>query len=159
LGLAAGLKAAGVNILERVQMQSIWRKSVELLARCLKIKGSLLQSLGWRHHKWRRSKLPHALAIRFWFDQFRLGGRGMEIVYDDDALSSFIPRLPISRQIIPCSSTRFLYSAIELDVDALFDGHELFLGGIMEHIEEAGIHSGDSACVLPAMTISTEERN
>jgi carbamoyl-phosphate synthase large subunit len=49
---------------------------------------------------------------------------------------------------------RFLDSAIEIDVDALFDGEELFLGGVMEHIEEAGIHSGDSACVLPAMTLT-----
>jgi carbamoyl-phosphate synthase large subunit len=88
---------------------------------------------------------------------FVLGGRGMEIVYDDASLSSFIARATDITPDHPVLVDRFLDSAIEIDVDALFDGHELFLGGVMEHIEEAGIHSGDSACVLPAMTISTEQ--
>ena len=48
---------------------------------------------------------------------------------------------------------RFLEDAVEIDVDALYDGHELYLGGVMEHIEEAGVHSGDSACVLPPITL------
>jgi carbamoyl-phosphate synthase large subunit len=78
----------------------------------------------------------------------------MEIVYDDDALSSFIARATDITPDRPVLVDRFLDSAIEIDVDALYDGSELFLGGVMEHIEEAGIHSGDSACVLPAMTIS-----
>ena len=77
----------------------------------------------------------------------------MEIVYDDDSLSGFISRATDITPDRPVLVDRFLDSAIELDVDALYDGRELFLGGIMEHIEEAGIHSGDSACVLPAMTI------
>ena len=85
---------------------------------------------------------------------FVLGGRGMEIVYDDEALSSFISRATDITPDHPVLVDRFLDSAIEIDVDALYDGNELFLGGVMEHIEEAGIHSGDSACVLPAMTIS-----
>jgi carbamoyl-phosphate synthase large subunit len=88
---------------------------------------------------------------------FVLGGRGMEIVYDDASLSSFIARATDITPDHPVLVDRFLDSAIEIDVDALFDGHELFLGGVMEHIEEAGIHSGDSACVLPAMTISSEQ--
>jgi carbamoyl-phosphate synthase large subunit len=82
----------------------------------------------------------------------------MEIVYDDNALSGFITRATDITPDHPVLVDRFLDSAIELDVDALYDGHELFLGGIMEHIEEAGIHSGDSACVLPAMTISEDSR-
>jgi carbamoyl-phosphate synthase large subunit len=89
---------------------------------------------------------------------FVLGGRGMEIVYDDESLSCFISRATDITPDRPVLVDRFLDSAIELDVDALYDGHELFLGGIMEHIEEAGIHSGDSACVLPAMTITDQER-
>jgi carbamoyl-phosphate synthase large subunit len=89
---------------------------------------------------------------------FVLGGRGMEIVYDDEALSGFISRATDITPDHPVLVDRFLDSAIELDVDALYDGEELFLGGIMEHIEEAGIHSGDSACVLPAMTITDEQR-
>ena len=88
---------------------------------------------------------------------FVLGGRGMEIVYDDASLSSFIARATDITPDHPVLVDRFLDSAIEIDVDALFDGEELFLGGVMEHIEEAGIHSGDSACVLPAMTISPEQ--
>ena len=81
----------------------------------------------------------------------------MEIVYDDAALSSFISRATDITPDRPVLVDRFLDSAIEIDVDALYDGLELFLGGVMEHIEEAGIHSGDSACVLPAMTISPHQ--
>ena len=83
----------------------------------------------------------------------------MEIVYDDQALASFISRATDITPDHPVLVDRFLDSAIELDVDALFDGQELLLGGIMEHIEEAGIHSGDSACVLPAMTINDQQRS
>jgi carbamoyl-phosphate synthase large subunit len=78
----------------------------------------------------------------------------MEIVYDDAALGGFITRATDITPDHPVLVDRFLDNAIEIDVDALFDGHELFLGGVMEHIEEAGIHSGDSACVLPSMTVS-----
>ena len=95
-----------------------------------------------------------------------LGGRGMEIVYSDEQLSGYVARAlegarAVSRgvgdQIPPLLIDRFLDDAIELDVDALFDGTELYLGGVMEHIEEAGIHSGDSACALPPVTVSTAE--
>jgi carbamoyl-phosphate synthase large subunit len=89
---------------------------------------------------------------------FVLGGRGMEIVYDDAALGGFITRATDITPDHPVLVDRFLDNAIEIDVDALFDGHELFLGGVMEHIEEAGIHSGDSACVLPSMTVTDEQR-
>jgi carbamoyl-phosphate synthase large subunit len=88
---------------------------------------------------------------------FVLGGRGMEIVYDDEALAGFISRATDITPDRPVLVDRFLDSAIEIDVDALYDGEELFLGGVMEHIEEAGIHSGDSACVLPSMTMSKEQ--
>ncbi|CAM3954383.1 carbamoyl-phosphate synthase large subunit [Helcobacillus massiliensis] len=85
-----------------------------------------------------------------------LGGRGMEIVYDDEQLRSYVQRnLPESgRADAPILIDRFLDTAIEIDVDALFDGEELFMGGVMEHIEEAGIHSGDSACTLPPISLS-----
>jgi carbamoyl-phosphate synthase large subunit len=89
---------------------------------------------------------------------FVLGGRGMEIVYDDARSSGFISRATDITPDHPVLVDRFLDSAIEIDVDALYDGHELFLGGVMEHIEEAGIHSGDSACVLPAMTITAKQK-
>ena len=82
-----------------------------------------------------------------------LGGRGMEIVYDEETLSDYISRATTISPDHPVLVDRFLDDAVEIDVDALFDGEEMYLGGIMEHIEEAGIHSGDSACVLPPVTL------
>lgn len=82
-----------------------------------------------------------------------LGGAGMEIVYDEKHLLRYIENasdLVLSKPIL---IDRFLEDAIEIDVDALYDGQQLYLGGIMEHIEEAGIHSGDSTCVLPPITL------
>ncbi len=85
-----------------------------------------------------------------------LGGRGMEIVYDEASLADYIVRATEVTPEHPVLVDRFLDDAIEIDVDALFDGGDLFLGGVMEHIEEAGIHSGDSACTLPPITLGTE---
>jgi carbamoyl-phosphate synthase large subunit len=82
-----------------------------------------------------------------------LGGRGMEIVYDDTTLADYIARATEVSPEHPVLVDRFLDDAIEIDVDALFDGDELFLGGVMEHIEEAGVHSGDSSCTLPPITL------
>jgi carbamoyl-phosphate synthase large subunit len=82
-----------------------------------------------------------------------LGGRGMEIVYDEPMLADYIARATLISPEHPVLVDRFLDDAVEIDVDALFDGHQLYLGGVMEHIEEAGIHSGDSACALPPITL------
>ncbi|XQN46445.1 carbamoyl phosphate synthase large subunit, partial [Glutamicibacter creatinolyticus] len=87
-----------------------------------------------------------------------LGGRGMEIVYDEANLSRYIENATEITVDHPVLVDRFLEDAIEIDVDALFDGTELYMGGIMEHIEEAGIHSGDSACVLPPITLGHDVR-
>ena len=84
---------------------------------------------------------------------FVLGGRGMEIVYDDASLASFIERATEITPSRPVLIDKFLDSATEVDVDALFDGEQLFMGGVMEHIEGAGLHSGDSACVIPPQSI------
>jgi carbamoyl-phosphate synthase large subunit len=86
-----------------------------------------------------------------------LGGRGMEIVYDEESLRDYIVRATDASPEHPVLVDRFLDDAVEIDVDALFDGEELFLGGVMEHIEEAGIHSGDSACALPPITLGHDE--
>ncbi|MGM0385604.1 MAG: carbamoyl-phosphate synthase large subunit, partial [Actinomycetota bacterium] len=85
-----------------------------------------------------------------------LGGRGMEIVYDEHQLRDYLARsaADMKSSTGPLLIDRFLDDAIEIDVDALYDGTELFLGGVMEHIEEAGIHSGDSACVLPSVHLA-----
>ncbi|MBZ4016658.1 carbamoyl-phosphate synthase large subunit [Streptomyces purpurogeneiscleroticus] len=82
-----------------------------------------------------------------------LGGRGMEIVYDEPSLGEYLLRHAGLIDQHPVLIDRFLDDAIEIDVDALYDGTELYLGGVMEHIEEAGIHSGDSACALPPITL------
>jgi carbamoyl-phosphate synthase large subunit len=86
-----------------------------------------------------------------------LGGRGMEIVYDDAMLADYLERSTHINTEHPVLVDRFLDDAVEIDVDAIFDGQELYLAGIMEHIEEAGIHSGDSACALPPITLGAED--
>jgi len=93
-----------------------------------------------------------------------LGGRGMRVVYTLDELTGYLRGLyeaapsEVDPSGAPVAIDRFLEGAVEVDVDALFDGAELVVGGIMEHVEEAGIHSGDSACVVPAHTLSEEAR-
>ncbi|MFR9853706.1 carbamoyl-phosphate synthase large subunit [Corynebacterium striatum] len=86
-----------------------------------------------------------------------LGGRGMEIVYDETSLRDYIERATEITSDHPVLVDRFLDNAIEIDVDALCDGEDVYLGGVMEHIEEAGIHSGDSSCALPPMTLGPED--
>ncbi|HKE69975.1 MAG TPA: carbamoyl-phosphate synthase large subunit, partial [Nocardioidaceae bacterium] len=86
-----------------------------------------------------------------------LGGRGMEIVDDDQALAAYIERATQISPEHPVLVDRFLDDAVEIDVDALYDGQELFLGGVMEHIEEAGVHSGDSSCAIPPITLARDE--
>ncbi len=85
-----------------------------------------------------------------------LGGRSMEIVYDDETLKSFMERAILVSPDHPILIDKFLEDAVEIDVDAISDGKTTVVAGIMEHIEEAGIHSGDSACILPPMTISAD---
>ncbi len=91
---------------------------------------------------------------------FVLGGRGMEIVYSTEALRDYFVRVADQAIIgpgLPLLVDRFLDDAIELDVDALFDGTDLYIGGVMEHLEEAGIHSGDSSCTLPPVSLGRTE--
>ena len=158
LGLAAGLKDAGVTILgtspeainlaeERGAFGAIL-KQVNLLAPEYGMASSEQEALSIAQ------RIGYPVLVR---PSFVLGGRGMEIVYDDESLAGFISRATDITPDHPVLVDRFLDSAIEIDVDALFDGEELFLGGVMEHIEEAGIHSGDSACVLPAMSLSRDQ--
>ena len=160
LGLAAGLKAAGVNILgtspEAINLAEERGAFGELLLQRDLTAPEFGMAASQEEAILIAQRIGYPVLVR---PSFVLGGRGMEIVYDDESLSSFISRATDITPDRPVLVDRFLDSAIELDVDALYDGHELFLGGIMEHIEEAGIHSGDSACVLPAMTITEEMRD
>ncbi|MFC4336182.1 carbamoyl-phosphate synthase large subunit [Salininema proteolyticum] len=85
-----------------------------------------------------------------------LGGRGMEIVYDEASLEDYIARATEASPEHPVLVDRFLDDAVEIDVDCLCDGEDFYLGGVMEHIEEAGVHSGDSSCALPPVTLGSD---
>jgi carbamoyl-phosphate synthase large subunit len=87
---------------------------------------------------------------------FVLGGRAMEICYDNSQFERFVAEAFVVAQGQPVLIDRFLEDAVEVDVDAVADGDDVVIMGIMEHIEEAGVHSGDSACVMPTFTLSTE---
>ena len=153
LGLAAGLKEAGVTIPESINLAEERGAFGEIL------KSENLRAPEYGMAASEQEALTIAQRIGYPVlvrPSFVLGGRGMEIVYDDESLAGFISRATDITPDHPVLVDRFLDSAIEIDVDALFDGQELFLGGVMEHIEEAGIHSGDSACVLPSMSLDAK---
>ena len=159
LGLAQQLKDAGVPILgtspEAIQ-------SAEDRGEF----GAVLQAAGLPAPRWGTAlsaddcvkvaeQIGYPVLVR---PSFVLGGRGMEIVYDSAQLRGYVAKHAGGDLMKhPVLIDRFLDDAIEIDVDALFDGEDLYLGGIMEHIEEAGIHSGDSACALPPITLGRTE--
>ena len=99
------------------------------------------------------SGLGYPVLVR---PSYVLGGRAMQIVYDDDALKDYMTHAVAASPEHPVLIDKFLDDAIEIDVDALGDGEDVVIGGIMEHIERAGVHSGDSACSLPPKSISQE---
>jgi carbamoyl-phosphate synthase large subunit len=98
-------------------------------------------------------RLSYPILVR---PSYVLGGRAMEIVYDRDALRHYMTHAVSASPEHPVLIDKFLADAIEVDVDALADGEEVVIGGIMEHIERAGVHSGDSACSLPPKSISAD---
>lgn len=98
-------------------------------------------------------KIGYPLVVR---PSYVLGGRDMRIVYNDQQVKDFMALPGIASSEHPVLLDKFLQDAIEVDVDAISDGQRTIIGGIMQHIEEAGIHSGDSACVLPPHTLSSE---
>ena len=102
------------------------------------------------------SNIGYPVLVR---PSYVLGGRGMQIVYDNESLSQFVKQATEVSGEHPILIDKFLEDAVEFDVDALSDGEEVLIGGIMQHIEEAGIHSGDSSCVLPAYTLTDDLRN
>ena len=156
LGLARGLQEAGVTILgtspDAIDIAEDRGQFGELLSvnalRAPKfgMANTFDEALSIAH------EINYPVLVR---PSFVLGGRGMEIVYDDESLEEFIKKATEITPNHPVLIDKFLDDAIEIDVDALFDGSELFLAGLMEHIEEAGVHSGDSACVLPSFSIDT----
>ncbi|HID43485.1 MAG TPA: carbamoyl-phosphate synthase large subunit, partial [Archaeoglobaceae archaeon] len=99
-------------------------------------------------------KIGYPVLVR---PSYVLGGRAMEIVYDEETLERYINEALEVSPDKPILIDKFLEDAIEVEVDALCDGEEVVIGGIMEHIEEAGVHSGDSACALPPVSLSREQ--
>ena len=161
LGLAKGLKEAGVPILgttpeaidlaeERGQFQEIL-DAAGLLSPANGTATNLDVAIEIA------ARIGYPVLVR---PSFVLGGRGMEIVYEQSALVDYFDRIK-DQGIVgpdhPLLVDRFLDDAIEIDIDALFDGEQLYVGGVMEHIEEAGIHSGDSSCTLPPITMSAAQ--
>ena len=101
-------------------------------------------------------EIGYPLVVR---PSYVLGGRGMEIVYDETDLRRYMREAVQVSNDSPVLLDRFLDNAVEVDVDAICDGTEVLIGGMMEHIEQAGVHSGDSACSLPPYSLSVEVQN
>ncbi len=157
LNLAVALKKAGVNLLG-TPPESIDRAEDRELFSALIRKLHLKQpasgtAMTLTQAKEIKDSLGYPLVLR---PSYVLGGRGMEIVYDDEEFDNYFRKAAVISPEHPILIDKFLENAIEVDADALSDGTDTYIGGIMEHIEEAGIHSGDSACVLPPHTIAPE---
>jgi carbamoyl-phosphate synthase large subunit len=99
------------------------------------------------------AEIGYPLVVR---PSYVLGGRAMEIVHEERDLERYMREAVKVSNDSPVLLDRFLNDACEVDVDALCDGQEVLIGGVMEHIEQAGVHSGDSACSLPPYSLSTE---
>jgi len=155
LKLAAGLHAAGVPLLgtsvEAIDLAEDRSRFSELLAGIGEAKAP-----PWASATTAAEALSAASSVGFPLlvrPSYVLGGRAMEVVYDLDGLQDYLDRVRPEGRIY---LDRFMENAIEVDVDALCDGEDVWIGGIMQHVEEAGIHSGDSACVLPPHSLGGE---
>jgi carbamoyl-phosphate synthase large subunit len=158
LKLARTLREEGFEILgtspEAIDLAEDRGKFAELLAE--------LEIPAPRHGEARTLEEARAVAARIGFPvvvrpSYVLGGRAMEIVYDEDDLELFVRTAAEASPDHPVLIDRFLEGAIEVDVDAVCDGTDVFIGAVMEHIEEAGVHSGDSSCQIPPGTLSDGE--
>jgi carbamoyl-phosphate synthase large subunit len=154
LGLAALLEAAGVPVVGTTPAAIHLAEDRGEFGRVLAEAGLLSP----KHGTARTDDEASAIAADIGYPvlvrpSYVLGGRGMEIVYDDASLRAYVARATDASPEHPILVDRFLDDAVEVDVDALYDGEQLYLAGVMEHIEEAGIHSGDSACALPPITL------
>ncbi|MDQ1617851.1 MAG: carbamoyl-phosphate synthase large subunit [Actinomycetota bacterium] len=158
LGLARRLQAAGVPMLGTSPEAIHLAEDREAFGNVLADAGLIAPKHGtatsYDGARRAAAEIGYPVLVR---PSYVLGGRGMQIVYDEEQLATYMAEATEVSADRPVLVDRFLDDAIEIDVDAVFDGEELYLGGVMEHIEEAGIHSGDSACVLPPVTLGREE--
>ena len=156
LGLARGLQNAGVKILGTSPDAIDLAEDRGQFGELLRVNALDAPTFGMANTFEEALKIAHEISYPVLVrPSFVLGGRGMEIVYDDESLADFIKKATEITPNHPVLIDKFLDDAVEIDVDALFDGEELYLAGVMEHIEEAGVHSGDSACVLPSFSIGS----
>jgi carbamoyl-phosphate synthase large subunit len=156
LGLARGLQEAGVKILGTSPDAIDLAEDRGQFGELLRVNALDAPTFGMANTFEEALKIAHEITYPVLVrPSFVLGGRGMEIVYDDESLADFIKKATEITPNHPVLIDKFLDDAVEIDVDALFDGDELYLAGVMEHIEEAGVHSGDSACVLPSFSIGS----
>ena len=161
LGLAHGLQAAGVPILGTTPDAIDLAEERGLFSGILDAAGLVAPRNGtaidFRGGVTIAEEIGYPVLVR---PSYVLGGRGMEIVYDSPSLEDYFHRMS-GQGIIgpshPLLIDRFLDDAVEIDIDAIYDGTELYVGGVMEHIEEAGIHSGDSSCTLPPVTLGRDQ--
>ncbi|WP_406043761.1 carbamoyl-phosphate synthase large subunit [Micromonospora sp. NBC_00898] len=156
LGLAQRLKNAGVPVVgtspESIHLAEERGAFGAVLARAGLRAPAHGMATSYDEAKAIADEIGYPVLVR---PSYVLGGRGMEIVYDDATLRDYIGRATDISPDHPVLVDRFLDDAIEIDVDALVDADgEVYLGGVMEHIEEAGIHSGDSSCALPPITLA-----
>lgn len=158
LGLADRLKKAGVPVIgtspEAIDMAEDRGEFGALLNREQLPAPAFGTATSFEEARTVANEISYPVLVR---PSYVLGGRGMEIVYDEASLEDYINRATELSSDHPVLVDRFLDNAIEIDVDALCDGDEVYLAGVMEHIEEAGIHSGDSACALPPMTLGAQD--
>ncbi|MCT1884174.1 carbamoyl-phosphate synthase large subunit [Dietzia cinnamea] len=158
LGLAAQLEEAGVPILgtspSAIDLAEDRREFGEVLVRAGLPAPAFGTAINAEEATTIAADIGYPVLVR---PSYVLGGRGMEIVYDEASLRSYIDRATEISPDRPVLVDRFLDDAVEIDVDILCDGTEVYLGGVMEHIEEAGIHSGDSACALPPITLGQDD--
>ncbi|RTL66740.1 MAG: carbamoyl-phosphate synthase large subunit [Pseudonocardiaceae bacterium] len=154
LGLAQRLTAAGVPVVgtpaDAIDLAEDRGEFGEVLRRAGLPAPAFGTATSFEQARDIANRIGYPVLVR---PSYVLGGRGMEIVYDEETLAGYIARATEISPTRPVLVDRFLDDAVEIDVDALFDGTELYLGGVMEHIEEAGVHSGDSSCTLPPITL------
>ncbi len=158
LGLAQGLEDAGVKIVGTPPGAIHLAEERGAFGRVLAEAGLTAPKHGMATSFFEAqeiaTRIGYPVLVR---PSYVLGGRGMEIVYGEESLRGYIDRATEISPEHPVLVDRFIDDAVEIDVDALYDGTDLYLGGVMEHIEEAGIHSGDSSCALPPITLGKEE--
>ena len=157
INLAISLRKAGVNILgtsaDSIDIAEDRKRFKEMLHKLNLLQPDNGTAFTFEESKEVAKKIGYPVLVR---PSYVLGGRGMEIAYDEIVLEKFITEAAKVSGEHPMLIDKFLEDAIEVDVDLIGDGSSFVIGGIMEHIEEAGIHSGDSAMVLPTYTISPE---